>query len=112
MARELLGRERLVVAAGGGAFARADDAELLKHNAVTVWLRCDLDNDVRRVPADGRRPLAGNREIMTIRLAEREPSYREADVHRRRVRRGARRGGRSRRARRAAAPGVGDAPLR
>jgi shikimate kinase len=81
MALELLERERLVVAAGGGAFANDDTRNLLKRNAVTVWLRCDVDEIVRRVPADGRRPLAGNREIMTARLADREPSYREADVH-------------------------------
>ena len=81
MALELLGRERLVVAAGGGAFVRDDTRSLLKRNAVTVWLRCGLDAILRRVPADGRRPLAGNREIMASRLAERETSYREADVH-------------------------------
>ncbi|HEY6547291.1 MAG TPA: shikimate kinase [Vicinamibacteria bacterium] len=80
VARELLERERLVVAAGGGAFARAATRELLKHNAVTVFLQCDLETVIRRVPADGRRPLAGNREIMAIRLAERESSYRKADV--------------------------------
>jgi shikimate kinase len=80
VAREILGRERLVVAAGGGAFARTETRELLKQNAVTVFLQCDLDTVIRRVPDDGRRPLAGNREIMSIRLAERESSYRKADV--------------------------------
>lgn len=80
VARELLTRDRLVVAAGGGAFARPETREVLKRNAVTVYLKCDLDTVLRRVPPDGRRPLAGNRETMSIRLAERESSYREADV--------------------------------
>jgi shikimate kinase len=80
VAHELLSRERLVVAAGGGAFARAGTREVLERNAVTVYLRCDLETILRRVPLDGRRPLAGNREIMRIRLAEREAAYREADV--------------------------------
>lgn len=80
VARELLDREALVVGAGGGAFARAGTRELLKRNALTVWLRCDLETVLRRVGADGRRPLAGNREIMRARLADRESSYREADV--------------------------------
>jgi shikimate kinase len=79
VARELLSREKLVVAAGGGAFARTATRDLLKQNAVTVFLECDLDTAMRRVPEDGRRPLAGNREIMAIRLAERESSYRKAD---------------------------------
>ena len=80
VARELLGRRHLVVAAGGGAFAGAETRALLRRNAVTVWLRADLATVLRRVPADGRRPLAGNREIMSSRLAEREAVYREADV--------------------------------
>ena len=56
MARELVGRERLVVAAGGGAFARAATRELLSQNAVTVWLRCDLDTVI--LAASRRRPPA------------------------------------------------------
>lgn len=80
VARELLDRPRLVVAAGGGAFAGAETRALLRHNAITVWLRADLEAVLQRVPADGRRPLAGNRDIMTTRLAEREAAYREADV--------------------------------
>jgi shikimate kinase len=80
VARELHARGEVVVAAGGGALLRPTTRELLRENALTVWLRCGLDTILQRVPADGRRPLAGNRDIMKIRLAERETSYREADV--------------------------------
>lgn len=69
-----------VVATGGGAFARPETRALLQQGALTVWLRCDLDRVLARVPADGTRPLAGNRAIMRALLAEREPSYRMADV--------------------------------
>jgi len=69
-----------VVAAGGGAFTRPETRALLREGALTVWLRCDLDRILARVPADGSRPLAGNRDIMRALLAEREPSYRMADV--------------------------------
>jgi shikimate kinase len=69
-----------VVAAGGGAFARKDTRALLQEGALTVWLRCDLDRILTRIPSDGSRPLAGNRDIMRALLAEREPSYRMADV--------------------------------
>ena len=72
-------RER-VVAAGGGAFARPETRALLQEGALTVWLRCGLERILSRVPADGSRPLAGNRDIMRALLAEREPSYRMADV--------------------------------
>jgi shikimate kinase len=69
-----------VVAAGGGAFTRPGTRALLQKGALTVWLRCDVERILSRVPADGSRPLAGNRAIMHALLAEREPSYRLADV--------------------------------
>jgi shikimate kinase len=72
--------EDVVVAAGGGAFVVPATRELLRKGALTVWLQCDLEVTLRRVRTDGSRPLAGNREIMRALLAEREPSYRQADV--------------------------------
>jgi shikimate kinase len=69
-----------VVATGGGAFIRPETRALLQEGALTVWLRCDLDRILARVPADGSRPLAGNRAIMQALLAERESFYRLADV--------------------------------
>ncbi len=71
---------RRVVAAGGGAFAQPDTRALLQQKAVTVWLRCDLETALARLPEDGSRPLAVNRGIMRALLAEREPTYRMADV--------------------------------
>jgi shikimate kinase / 3-dehydroquinate synthase len=79
-ARTLVSLPHRVVAAGGGAFTRAATRALLREGALTVWLRCDLDRILARVPADGSRPLAGNRDIMRALLGEREPSYRMADV--------------------------------
>ena len=79
-ARSLVGLPHCVVAAGGGAFARPETRALLQHGAVTVWLRCDLATALARIPADGARPLASNRDIMAPLLAEREPTYRMADV--------------------------------
>ncbi len=72
--------EGRVVASGGGAFARPGTRALLQKGALTVWLQCDIGRILSRVPADGSRPLAGNRAIMQALLAEREPSYRLADV--------------------------------
>jgi shikimate kinase len=72
--------ERRVVAVGGGAFAQPRTRAVLQEGALTVWLRCDLDTALKRIPDDGTRPLAGNRAIMRALLAEREPSYRQADL--------------------------------
>jgi len=79
-ARALSQLTERVVATGGGAFARPETRALLQERAFTVWLRCDLETLLARIPADGARPLAGNRDIMRALLAEREPSYRMADA--------------------------------
>jgi shikimate kinase len=79
-ARALSSLRDRVVASGGGAFARPDTRAVLQQGALTVWLQCDIDTLLSRLPADGSRPLAGNRDIMRALLAEREPSYRRADV--------------------------------
>jgi shikimate kinase len=78
---ELVSRlDGVVVAAGGGAFAMPRTRAALQRGALTVWLQCSLQSSMRRIERDGSRPLAGNREIMRALLAEREPSYRLADV--------------------------------
>jgi shikimate kinase len=71
--------ERRVVAAGGGAFAVPETRAALQDASFTVWLRCDLAGLLPRLPADGSRPLAANRETMARLFAERESSYRLAD---------------------------------
>ena len=76
----MAGRERCVVAAGGGAFTRPRTRAVLQKDAVTVWIRCSLETLLGRVGGDPSRPLAGNRDIMRALLAEREPSYSLADV--------------------------------
>jgi shikimate kinase len=79
-ARRLAAVDRCVVAAGGGAFTRPATREALQEGAVTVWIRCSADALHARIGHDRSRPLAGNRDIMRALLAEREPSYRLADV--------------------------------
>lgn len=69
-----------VVAAGGGAFAQPATRAALRSGAVTVWLRCSLDTVLKRVGNGSRRPLARNRETIEKLFAEREPSYRLAEL--------------------------------
>jgi len=80
LARALGDRERIVVAAGGGAFATPATRDALRAGAATVWLRCELDTILSRLPLDGSRPLASSRETIRRLFAEREPSYRLADL--------------------------------
>jgi shikimate kinase len=71
---------RHVVAAGGGAFAAEKTRAALRSGSVTVWLRCDPSALWRRIPRAPSRPLAADRGRMRRLLAEREPSYRLADL--------------------------------
>jgi shikimate kinase len=80
VARELQSATRRVIATGGGAFAQAKTREALRAGAFTVFLSGDFDTLARRVPPDGSRPLAADREIMRRLLEEREPYYRSADL--------------------------------
>jgi len=79
-AEELGGLVRHVVATGGGAFTFPATRAALQRGATVVWLRCDLPTMLSRIPDDQSRPLAGSRERMAGLLAEREPSYRLADL--------------------------------
>jgi len=78
-ARETHGLRDHVIAAGGGAFVEPKTRQALSEGAVTVWLRCDADTLLARIPEDGSRPLARNRETIRRLLDAREPSYRMAD---------------------------------
>ncbi len=71
---------RHVVATGGGAFTFPATRAALRRESTVVWLRCDLDTMLSRIPPDQSRPLAGSRERMAALLVEREPSYRLADL--------------------------------
>jgi shikimate kinase len=80
VARELQTAIRRVIATGGGAFAEAATREALRVGACTVWLAGDFEALARRVPTDGSRPLAADREIMRRLFEQREAFYRSADL--------------------------------
>ena len=72
----------LVLATGGGIVTRAETYALLRHRALTVWLRAHPEEHWNRVVQQGdRRPMADHPEAMAeLRrlLAAREPLYAEA----------------------------------
>lgn len=72
-----------VIATGGGAYMRENTRIKIDQNAITVWLRADLDILVERTGRRGGRPLLeqGNpREILKNLMDERYPIYANADV--------------------------------
>lgn len=81
---DLLERDELVLAAGGGAVLREPTRRRLKTRARVVWLRAEpatiLDRTAADVTTAARRPglttLGSEREVITL-LAERTPLYRQ-----------------------------------
>lgn len=79
----LLGAGRRVIATGGGAVMNPATQERLRSQALSVWLRADLDILVERTSRRGGRPLLKGRDIRAT-LADlmdaRHPLYAKADV--------------------------------
>ena len=81
---ELLQRDRLVIAAGGGAILNEATRSDLKTSGPVIWLQASVEVIVRRLATDSttgqRRPnltSTGGREEIERLLAIREPLYRE-----------------------------------
>lgn len=84
--RETLARKDLVLGLGGGTLGReANRAMVRDAQARVVYLRCDPEELLRRIQADPRSattrpsltPLGGGIEEIKLKLAEREPLYRQ-----------------------------------
>ncbi len=72
-----------MLATGGGAFMDPQTRELMKHRAITVWLKAELDVMVRRVGRKTTRPLLvgrDSREVLQELMDRRYPVYAEADI--------------------------------
>ncbi len=79
----LLAKPVHVLATGGGAFMDPLTREVIRRNAVSLWLRADLDVLVQRVSRRSDRPLlnAGDpRAILAQLIERRHPIYGEADL--------------------------------
>jgi shikimate kinase len=81
--QRLLGETPHVLATGGGAYLNPETRELLRQQAVTIWLNADLETLWRRVSRRSHRPLlkADNpKGVLSQLLNERAPIYEQADL--------------------------------
>jgi shikimate kinase len=78
--RTILPERYAAVATGGGTFADADSRAALLEDGTVVWLDVPFETVVERVPADGRRPLAADRERFEALYLVRCASYRYAHL--------------------------------
>lgn len=82
MARLLAGPPQ-VLASGGGAVIDAGTRRLIKKEALSIWLKADLDTIVRRASRRKTRPLLQSgdpRATLARLLEERAPYYAQADL--------------------------------
>jgi len=76
----LLPARHVIIATGGGTFIQpANRADILA-DGVTAWLDAPFTHIVERVPSDGRRPLAADRDAFASLFEERRAVYRQAHV--------------------------------
>jgi shikimate kinase len=79
----LLDHRPQVLATGGGAFMNPETRKLIKAQAVSVWLKTDLDVLAKRVSRKNTLPLIADRdpmEVLTAQAQARYPIYGEADL--------------------------------
>jgi shikimate kinase len=73
-------RRHVVVATGGGTFAQPDNRSVIQLDGLSVWIDVPLDIVTLRLPADGRRPLAADREQLQRLFESRRIGYLEATL--------------------------------
>ena len=70
----------VVVATGGGTFVDPQNRAAIRGDGVSVWLDAPLERVIARMPADGRRPLAGDRADLERLYEGRRLAYEQAHV--------------------------------
>ena len=81
--QRLIGNPVHVLATGGGAFIDPTTRALVKDKTLSVWLRADLEQLMRRIGRRNDRPLLQNvdpREKLAELITARHPVYAEADL--------------------------------
>jgi len=76
----LLPLRHVVVATGGGTFMDAESRVAINRDGLSIWLDVPFDELIARVPADGSRPLAADRDQMARLFAIRQIGYEQAHV--------------------------------
>ena len=78
--RSLLAVRHTVVATGGGTFVDVENRTLINTDGMSIWLDLPLEAVIERVPSDGRRPLAADRERLEHLYTARQAAYRHAHL--------------------------------
>ena len=82
--QQLCGRSGLVLATGGGAVLSAANRRALRQGGVVVYLKCSLDEQLKRTRQAHNRPLleqGSRREVLQELSMQREPLYLDTADH-------------------------------
>lgn len=80
MLEEIIRRDGILLATGGGSVLDPANRALLRKRALVVWLQTSVDQQLKRLARDQRRPLlkvANRRQRLETMAAERDPVYRD-----------------------------------
>jgi len=72
-----------VLATGGGAYLNPETRDMMRENAITVWLNADLETLWKRVSRRNHRPLLRRpdaKQVLSNLFDERRPIYELADL--------------------------------
>jgi shikimate kinase len=78
--RRLVPIEFAVVATGGGTYVDPENRAAINTSGIAVWLDISLDQVLRRMPFDGRRPLAADRAGFEALYHARRLAYQHAHL--------------------------------
>lgn len=81
--KRLLSEDTQVISTGDGAFIDPETRELIKENAISLWLRADPEILYERVTRRDTRPIlfeGDPKEILDAMIEKRYPIYAEADL--------------------------------
>jgi shikimate kinase len=77
---EQIPERNVIVATGGGTFVDPDNRLTMLADGAVAWLDVPLARVFERVPQDGRRPLAADRQQMQALFDRRQIAYSQAHV--------------------------------
>jgi shikimate kinase len=78
--KQVVSRDKIVVALGGGAFVSEANRRLIKAVGISVWLDCPIEVILARLEGAMDRPLFQSPEQVQELLASRLSAYQQADV--------------------------------
>ncbi len=77
----LLPLRHAIVATGGGTFMDPENRAAINRDGLSIWIDVPFEALAARIPTDGSRPLATDRDQMARLFAMRRTGYEQAHLH-------------------------------